>query len=160
LAEVTIKKVPKAPIAFEQLKPEGLEPVGEASGEDKPKRKYTKRKQVEEVVAQPPPEIPIESIKVCVGVPFKVVARVRKCPVWLLTEDEIQEISDGIKPALDIYVAPYMEKYFPIVMGFMVIFGVLMDKIQLEKEYFENEKKEKAVASVVAEKLPTELDTK
>lgn len=126
---------PPVPISLDELKQQAEE-EGKPSvaSEEKPRRRRKKGR----VDESPEAEVFDTPLPVIAGVAksvFGAVALVRRCPVWRLDDDEANQLADGVKPAWDMYVAPYAGRYVILLSAFASVFQIVARKAALESEW-------------------------
>ena len=91
--------------------------------------------------------IPIELIIPVVAIPYKIVAIKTGCDKFALSSIEEKELAIGMKPALDLYLAPLLAKHFPLVTMLAVVIGMTTTKAKhygvWKKEEIEKARKNK-----------------
>ena len=102
---------------------------------------YPKKDKAENIEAA---TMPIEAIESLSKVPFSIVARLRKCPTWELTDKESKDLAKGLKPLVDILL-PQMDKYYPYVLAVTTLGSVIFVKIKQEEEFIKEIRVQKSV---------------
>lgn len=113
-------------------------PVSKAELADQAGIKKRGRKPKEPEIT-PVPQVTPETVKITVGVPFDVIARVRRFDGWKLTDAEAEKLTVAWLPVFNLWLAPHMGQYTILAAALLATIGTVTGKAADERDHREKE---------------------